>query len=99
MLNLNRPGGSLLLVAVLSLVITLDAASTLAVDLVKPEEIIVTGAIPPAEREAELDAARAFYDFWNTGDAAFLKRAIADDFSDRTLPPGRPHGPEASITQ
>ena len=56
MLNLNRPGRSLLLVAALSAVITLDAASALAADLVRPEEIIVAGAIPPAERDAELDA-------------------------------------------
>src|SRR5260221_11338243 len=97
MLNLNRPGRSSLLVAALSAVITLDAASALAADLVRPEEIIVAGAITPAERDAELDAARAFYDFWNTGDAAFLKRAIADDFTDHTLPPGRPQGPEGPV--
>ncbi|SDR60801.1 Predicted ester cyclase [Rhizobiales bacterium GAS191] len=94
MINLNRSRLSLLLVAALSAVITLDAASALAADLVRPEEVIVAGAIPPAERDAELDAARAFYDFWNTNDAAFLKRAISDDFSDRTLPPGRPQGRE-----
>ena len=41
MLNFNRPGRSLLLVAALSAVITLDFASALAVDLVRPEEIIV----------------------------------------------------------
>ena len=38
--------------------------------------------------------ARAFYDFWNTGDEAYLKQAIAMNFTDRTLPPGRPQGPE-----
>ena len=97
MLDLNRPGQSLWLVAALSAAITLDAACALAADLVRPEEIIVAGAIPPAERDAELDAARAFYDFWNTGDAAFLRRAIADDFTDRTLPPGRPQGPEGPV--
>ena len=97
MLNLNRPGRSSLLVAALSAVITLDAASALAADLVRPEEIIVASTIPTTERDAELDAARAFYDFWNTGDAAFLKRAIADDFTDHTLPPGRPQGPEGPV--
>src|SRR6266403_22267 len=97
MLNLIRPGRSLPLVAALSAVITFDAASARATDLVRPEQIIVAGAISPAERDAELDAARAFYDFWNTDDAGFLKRAIADDFSDRTLPPGRPQGPEGPV--
>jgi predicted ester cyclase len=92
-----KPGRSLLLVA-LSALVALDAASALAADLVRPEEIIVAGAIAPAERDAELDAARGFYDFWNTGDAAFLKRAIADDFTDHTLPPGRPQGTEGPVS-
>jgi predicted ester cyclase len=87
----------LLLVAALSAGITLDAASALAAELVRPEEIIVAGAISAAERDAELDAARAFYDFLNTGDAAFLNRAIAADFTDRTLPPGRPQGREGPV--
>ena len=85
------------LVAVLTAVITADATFAFAADLVRPEEIILAGAIQPAESDAELDAARAFYDFWNTGDAAFLKRAIADDFTDHTLPPGRPQGPEGPV--
>jgi predicted ester cyclase len=97
MLNLNRTGRSLLFVAALSAAIALDAASALAADSVTPEEIIVAGVIPPAERDAEVNAARAFYDFWNTGDAAFLKRAIADDFTDHTLPTGRPQGPEGPV--
>jgi predicted ester cyclase len=95
--KLNRPGRSLLLATALSAVITLDAASTLAADLVTPEEIIVASTVPTTDRDAALDAARAFYDFWNTGDAALLKRAIADDFTDRTLPPGRPQGPEGPV--
>jgi predicted ester cyclase len=97
MLNRNRHGRSLLLVAALSALITFDAASALSANPVRPEEIIVAGAISPAERDAELGAARAFYDFWNTGDAAFLRRAIADDFTDRTLPPGRPQGPDGPV--
>jgi predicted ester cyclase len=97
MLDLNRPGRSLLLVAALSAAITPGAISALATDLVRPGEIIVAGAIPPAERDAELDATRAFYDFWNTGDTEFLKRALADDFTDHTLPPGRPQGPEGPV--
>ena len=94
MRNVNRQARSLLLLATLSSVLTPDAASALAANLVTLQEIIVAGALPPAERDAELDAARAFYDFWNTGDVAFLKRAIADDFTDHTLPPGRPQGRE-----
>ncbi len=90
----GQAGRPFLLVAAL---VALDAARAFAADLVKAEEIVVAGAIPAAERDAELDAARAFYDFWNTGDAAFLKRAIADDFTDRTLPPGRPQGTQGPV--
>jgi predicted ester cyclase len=97
MCNLNRPRRSLLLVAALLAVIRLDAAGAVAGDLVGPAEIIVAGSIPPAQRDAELSAAGAFYDFWNTGDAASLKRAIAADFTDRTLPPGRPQGTEGPL--
>jgi hypothetical protein len=86
MLNLDRPRGSLLPIAALSAMTTLDAVPALAT----PEEIIVAGTIPLAQRDAELNAARAFYDFWSAGDVAFLKHALADDFTDRTLPPGRP---------
>ena len=39
-------------------------------------------------------AARAFYQFWNTGDETLLKQAIAPNFTDRTLPEGRPQGPQ-----
>jgi hypothetical protein len=36
----------------------------------------------------------AFYEFWKSGDETFLKRAVAQNFTDRTLPPGRPQGTE-----
>ena len=53
--------------------------------------------MPPETRAATVKAARAFYDFWNTGDAAFLKQSLAPDFTDQTLPPGRPQGPEGPL--
>lgn len=59
----------------------------------KVSEIVVTEAIPAARRDAELKAATAFYQFWNTGDADLLKSALAPGFTDRALPPGRPQGP------
>jgi len=93
MRNPNRSGQSLLVAAAVAGLIALGPGRASAAGAM-PEEITVAGAIPPAERDATLAAARAFYDFWNTGDTAFLKRAIADDFTDHTLPPGRPQGPE-----
>jgi predicted ester cyclase len=55
---------------------------------------VVAATIPDAQRETTIKAARAFYDFWNSGDEAFLKEAVAPNFTDRTLPPGRPQGPD-----
>ena len=65
-----------------------------AADGVKINELIVAAPVPDAQREATVKAARAFYDFWNSGNGAVLTQAIAPTFTDRTLPPGRPEGPE-----
>jgi predicted ester cyclase len=65
-----------------------------AADGLKVNELVIAAPIPDAQRDATIHAARAFYDFWNTGDDALLKQAIAPTFTDRTLPPGRPQGPE-----
>ncbi len=65
-----------------------------AADNVKINDLVVAAAIPDPQREATIKAARAFYDFWNSGDEAFLKEAVAPNFTDRTLPPGRPQGPD-----
>jgi len=66
----------------------------LAADSIQIKELVIAGHIPAGQRAATLKAVRAFYEFWNTGDVALLKQAIAESFTDRTLPPGRPQGPE-----
>jgi predicted ester cyclase len=63
-------------------------------DAVKIDDLIVAQTVPGAERDATVGAAKAFYQFWNTGDEASLKAAIAPNFTDHTPPPGRPQGPE-----
>jgi predicted ester cyclase len=63
-------------------------------DEVKIDDLIVANTIPAAQREATVKAAKAFYQFWKTGDEASLKPAISPHFTDDTLPPGRPQGPE-----
>ena len=65
-----------------------------AADGVKINDLVVAASIPDVQREATMKAVRAFYDFWNTGDEGLLKEAIAPNFTDHTLPPGRPQGPE-----
>lgn len=61
---------------------------------VKVDELVVATAVPASQRDATVKAATAFYDFWNTGDEALLSAAIAPTFTDHTLPPGRPQGPQ-----
>ncbi len=69
-------------------------APAMAADSVQINNIVIAGGVPAPRREATVKAVRAFYEFWNTGDTAWLKQAIAENFVDRTLPPGRPQGPE-----
>jgi hypothetical protein len=69
----------------------LQAAPSFAAE-VKVEEIVVAKTIPAVQRDAELKAAKAFYQFWNTDDADLLKTALSPGFTDRALPPGRPQG-------
>ncbi|PAY10224.1 MULTISPECIES: ester cyclase [Bradyrhizobium] len=63
-------------------------------DEVKIDDLVVAAAVPSAERDATVAAAKAFYQFWNSGDEAALKAAISDNFVDHTLPAGRPQGPQ-----
>jgi predicted ester cyclase len=70
------------------------AVPAFTADNVKINDLIVAAAVPDPQRDATAKAVRAFYEFWNSGDEAFLQQAIAPTFTDRTLPPGRPQGPE-----
>lgn len=58
------------------------------------DELVFATSTQAARQSAELKAVKAFYQFWNTGDDAALASAIAPGFTDHTLPPGRPQGPE-----
>src|SRR5258705_5709793 len=82
-----RRGVELLTALALSL-----ATPAFAADSVKINDLVVAVPIPDAQREATMKAVRAFYDFWNTGDEALLKEAIAPSFTDHPLPPGRQQG-------
>ncbi|MGH6616459.1 ester cyclase [Sphingomonas sp.] len=78
---------------VIALAGTMLSAPALAKE-VKIDDLVVVTSMPAAQRDAAIDATNAFYQFWNTGDEALLKAAIAPDFTDHTLPPGRPQGPQ-----
>jgi predicted ester cyclase len=91
---LNRPLRSAWGVEIVAALMLLLSAPALAADSVRINDLVVATPIPDAQREATMRAVRAFYDFWNTGDETLLKQAIASSFTDHTLPPGRPQGPE-----
>jgi predicted ester cyclase len=69
-------------------------ASCLATEevLVQPQTMIIDPSLPKAQVEAQALAARRYDTFWSTGDEALARSALAADFTDRTLPPGRPQG-------
>ncbi|MFP5392758.1 MAG: ester cyclase [Gammaproteobacteria bacterium] len=46
---------------------------------------------------AQVRAARRYAAFWNSGDPALARAALAPDFIDRTLPPGRAQGVEGPL--
>jgi predicted ester cyclase len=65
-----------------------------AAESVKINDLMIAASIPDAQRDATMKAVQAFYDFWNTGDETLLKEVVALNFTDHTLPPGRPQGPQ-----
>jgi predicted ester cyclase len=71
-----------------------DAA---AVAATRPAELIVSGDLSARQRAEILKPVDAFYGFWANGSAALLDAALAPNFVDHTLPPGRPQGPAGPL--
>lgn len=53
-------------------------------DLLKPAQLIADGSLPAATRAANEYVARQYATFWNTGDAAPARAALAENFIDKT---------------
>jgi len=68
-----------------------DDAAALA--MARPHERIVAPGTAPEAIKAITGPVDAFYGFWVNGSAALLARALSPDFTDHTLPTGRPQGP------
>ena len=81
------------LVRSLSLIVVFAAAAvaTAEENLPTPRSIILTAGQEQAAQSVIL-AARRYAAFWNTGEPRCAEVALARDFFDRTLPPGRPQG-------
>jgi predicted ester cyclase len=58
------------------------------------QDLVVATTPMAATRSSIEKAAFAFYKFWKTGDASLLRGTLSPSFTDHTLPPGRPQGPE-----
>jgi predicted ester cyclase len=58
----------------------------------QPKSVTIDKSLGADQAQAAIHVARVFYAFWDTGDAQFARLALADNFTDRTLPTGRPQG-------
>jgi predicted ester cyclase len=65
--------------------------------LPQPKSVTIDKSLGADQLKTAVDAARVFYAFWDTGDAQFARLALADSFTDRTLPKGRPQGIDGAI--
>ena len=71
---------------------TFAASPPPADDLPQPHHLAAA-----ADSQDAVLAARRYAAFWNTGNPAFAQAALAAGFMDRTLPSGRPQGPEGPL--
>ena len=93
----SRPAGLILLTPAAALA---AAAALLALagpahaeeTLIQPRTLVVDAHLDRAQAEREILAARRYGSFWATGEEALARAALAPDFLDRTLPPGRAQG-------
>lgn len=82
--------------ALLALPLSVLAAPAPAA-LPQPQLLLVDPGLPAAQVEARKRAALNFYAFWQSGAAQYLDAAIAPNFTDGTLPPGRSQGPQGPL--
>jgi predicted ester cyclase len=73
-------------------VITIAYSFAADTALIEPNSLIVDRSLPTGQVNAQVIAARRYDTFWNTGDEALARAALAPNFIDNTLPTGRPQG-------
>jgi predicted ester cyclase len=88
--------GALALVfsAVIAVMFSAPVTDMFAADtpLLEPHNLIVDRSLPKEQADAQMIAARRYDTFWNTGDEALERTALAPNFVDNTLPTGRAQG-------
>lgn len=87
----------LVLAAFASLAVPASASARAADELPQPKKLTVDRGLTCEQTESMLQVARRYYAFWNTGDEAYARAALADDFVDLNLPEGRPQGPTGPL--
>lgn len=60
--------------------------------LLEPHSLIVDRSLARGQAEVQIIAARRYDTFWNSGDEALARAALAPNFIDSTLPAGRLQG-------
>lgn len=60
--------------------------------LITPNVLITDPGAKPEQIQAQTLAARRYATFWASGEPSLARQALAPDFMDRTLPPGRTQG-------
>ena len=78
-----------------TLVLALAAAPVLAAapePLIEAHSVTIDHSLAPQQAAAQMLAARRYDTFWDNGDEHLARSALAPDFIDATLPPGRPQG-------
>jgi predicted ester cyclase len=90
---LSRIARHTLLAAGLAGALSAYAASD--ANLPVPHHLAVDAA--SVQSDAVVQTARRYAAFWNTGDEACARAALSPAFVDRTLPDGRPQGPDGPL--
>lgn len=83
--------------AALMLLPMASAVFSAPLELVTPHELIAASHLSSAREAALETVARRYATFWNTGDEALAREALADNFIDKTPPEGRKQGPEGAL--
>jgi predicted ester cyclase len=63
----------------------------------QPKSVTIDKSLGADQAQAAIHVARVFYAFWDTGDEQFARLALANNFTDHTLPKGRSQGVEGPI--
>src|SRR5437899_12761091 len=75
-----------------ALVITIAYTYAADTPLLEPHNLIVDRSLPREQADTQIIAAQRSDNFWNNGEEALTREAIAPNFVDKRRPTGRTHG-------